>query len=57
MHTHYDYHILTVFTVFSNNVTKSFISKYNPKCDVYECYVLDIEIPDQTRLGLGTFNE
>ena len=24
---------------FSNNVTRSFINKYNPECDVVDCYV------------------
>ena len=27
---------------FSNNVTSSFINKYNPECDVVDCYVCRI---------------
>ena len=27
---------------FSNNVTRSFINKYNPECDVVDCYVCRI---------------
>ena len=30
------------YTCFSNNVTISFINKYNPECDVVDCYVYRI---------------
>ena len=30
------------YTSFSNNVTRLFIKKYNPECDVIDCYVCRI---------------
>ena len=30
------------YICFSNNVTRSFINKYNPECDVIDCYVCRI---------------
>ena len=30
------------YNFFSKNVTRSFINKYNPECDVVDCYVCRI---------------